>query len=71
MHTEYQCLHKGKQYYRVIRAGQVVFTGTKGECDRYIEIHQEKQRRDLLQPCKPRPRIDLLLYKISRSSRRS
>ncbi|MEZ4156522.1 MAG: hypothetical protein R3B52_00895 [Candidatus Paceibacterota bacterium] len=46
MRIEFLCIKKDKRYHRVMRAGLQVFCGTKGECDRYIEVYQDKMRRE-------------------------
>lgn len=36
----------GKRFYRVVRDGRPIFTGTKGECQRFMSLHHEKQARE-------------------------
>lgn len=36
----------GKRFYRVVRDGRPIFTGTKGECQRFMRLHAEKQMKE-------------------------
>ncbi len=47
---------QGMKIYRVLRDGRAIFTGTKGECGRYMRLHQEKQIRALGAHSTPRRR---------------
>ncbi len=47
---------QGRKIYRVLRDGRAIFTGTKGECGRYMRLHQEKQIRGLRAHATPRRR---------------
>jgi hypothetical protein len=47
MEIRFYCLHNGKKFYKVILHGEEIFCGTKGECQRYIRIHNEKVERSL------------------------
>lgn len=38
---------RGRRIYRVLRDGRPLFTGTVGECRRYLALHAEKVRKDL------------------------
>lgn len=42
---EFHCTSNGQKYYRVMQGGEEIFCGLKGECRRFIEIHNEKARR--------------------------
>ena len=46
----------GRRFYRVLRDGRAIFTGTKGECNRYIRLHLEKQKKDMATFSVPRRR---------------
>lgn len=37
---------EGVEYYEVVEDRQVIFFGTKDECERYVPIHNEKVARD-------------------------
>jgi hypothetical protein len=57
---------QGRKIYRVLRDGRAIFTGTKGECSRYIRIHQEKQIADLKAHATPRRRkVFVKRYRLS------
>ena len=48
----------GKKFYRVLRDGRPIFTGTKGECARFMRLHadkQEKERREMSVPRRRKP----------------
>jgi len=47
---------QGRKIYRVLRDGRAIFTGTKGECSRYMRLHQEKQIKGLRSHSIPRRR---------------
>mgnify|MGYP001597326764 FL=1 len=49
-------VHNGKKFYKVILHGEEIFCGTKGECQRFIKIHNEKVQRSLTENSTPRPR---------------
>jgi hypothetical protein len=40
----------------VILHGEEIFCGTKGECQRFIKIHNEKVQRSIVEMANPRPR---------------
>ena len=42
MEIRFYCVHNGKKFYKVILHGEEIFCGTKGECQRFIKIHNEK-----------------------------
>lgn len=56
MEIRFYCLHNGKKFYKVILHGEEIFCGTKGECQRYIRIHNEKVERSLREIPSPRAR---------------
>ncbi|MCC7137758.1 MAG: hypothetical protein IT460_04945 [Planctomycetes bacterium] len=45
MHVRFLCLEGGRQYYEVVLQGESIFIGTRGECDRFMAIHEEKVAR--------------------------
>jgi len=48
----------GRKFYRVLRDGRPIFTGTKGECARFLRLHadkQEKERHDMSVPRRRKP----------------
>jgi hypothetical protein len=56
----------GKRFYRVVRDGTPIFTGTKGECSRFIRLHLEKQQKELRDFSVPRRRKVLVpRYRIA------
>lgn len=56
MEIRFYCVHNGKKFYKVILHGEEIFCGTKGECQRYIKIHNEKVQRSLRETTSTRPR---------------
>jgi hypothetical protein len=42
MDIRFLCLEGGKKFYAVRLSGEDIFVGTRGECDRFIAIHEEK-----------------------------
>ena len=56
MEIRFYCIHNGKKFYKVILHGEVIFSGTKGESQRFIKIHNEKVQKLLVEPSNPRPR---------------
>ncbi|MHC4959037.1 MAG: hypothetical protein ACYTGN_11755 [Planctomycetota bacterium] len=56
MEIRFHCLHNGKKFYKVVLHGEEIFCGTKGECQRFIKIHNEKVQRSLVETSTPRPR---------------
>ena len=56
MEIRFYCVHNGKKFYKVILHGEEIFCGTKGECQRFIKIHNEKVQRSLTENANPRPR---------------
>jgi len=56
MEIRFYAVHNGKKFYRVILHGEDIFCGTKGECQRFIKIHNEKVHRNITETSTPRPR---------------
>jgi hypothetical protein len=56
MEIRFYAVQNGKKFYKVILHGEEIFCGTKGECQRFIKIHNEKVQRNLLETSTPRPR---------------
>jgi hypothetical protein len=56
MEIRFYCVHNGKKFYKVILHGEEIFCGTKGECQRFIKIHNDKVQRSLVENTNPRPR---------------
>ena len=46
----------GKRFFRVVRDGRTIFTGLKGECERYMRLHVEKQEKESRELVAPRRR---------------
>ena len=42
MDVRFLCLEGGKKFYAVRLNGEDIFVGTRGECDRFLVIHEEK-----------------------------
>jgi hypothetical protein len=56
MELSFAALEEGRVLYRVVRQGQVVFTGAREECVRFLTIRREKERREVERvPCDPCP----------------
>jgi hypothetical protein len=45
MRIQFHCFHEAKTYYDVVGGGEAMFCGTRGECRRFIALHNEKVRR--------------------------
>jgi len=57
MEIRFYCVHNGKKFYKVILHGEEIFCGTRGECQRFIKIHNDKVQRSLAaEQSTPRPR---------------
>ena len=56
MEIRFYAVQNGKKFYKVILHGEEIFCGTKGECQRFIKIHNEKVQRSLTENSTPRPR---------------
>ena len=46
----------GKKFYRVLSESHPVFTGTLGECRRFMAFHAEKQEKEDRRQLSPRRR---------------
>jgi len=46
----------GRSFYSVLKGGRELFTGLRGECDRFVKIHVEKVTREVLRLTPPRDR---------------
>jgi hypothetical protein len=42
MELMFKCLQAGKKFYALTRHGEEIFVGTRGECQRFLEIHNAK-----------------------------
>ena len=56
MEIRFHCIQNGKKFYKVILHGEEIFCGTKGECQRFIKIHNEKVQRSMEVGAATRPR---------------
>ena len=56
MEIRLHAVHNAKKFYKVILHGEDIFCGTKGECQRFIKIHNEKVHRNITETATPRPR---------------
>ena len=69
MEVVFKCLQGGKRFYGVKLNGQELFVGTSEECDRYIEIHNQKvlqERIDESRPPRSRP-VSIRTYRQMRA----
>ncbi len=55
MEIRFYCVHNGKKFFKVILHGEDIFCGNKGECQRFIKIHNDKVQRSLVETS-PRPK---------------
>jgi hypothetical protein len=46
MEVRFLCLQNGRKYYCVALNGEQIFVGTRGECARFMKIHDEKVARE-------------------------
>lgn len=56
MEIRFYCVHNGKKFFRVILHGEEIFCGTKGECQRFIKIHNDKVQKSVADGGSTRPR---------------
>jgi hypothetical protein len=56
MEIRFYCVHNGKKFYRVLLHGEEIFCGTKGECQRFIKIHNDKVQKSVTDGGNARPR---------------
>ena len=47
MDIRFLCLQHGRKYYEVSICGEAIFVGTRPECARFMEIHENKVAADL------------------------
>ena len=47
---------RGRRFYRVLKGGEQIFFGLKGECERFARIHGEKVVAELGRTSPPRDR---------------
>jgi len=47
---------RGRRFYRVLKGGQQIFFGLKGECERFARIHGDKVLAELSRTSPPRDR---------------
>ncbi len=68
MDIRFLCLQGGKKFFGVLLNGESIFVGTRPECARFIQIHEEKVARDLEDAMKtPRGRpVAVRTYRQSR-----
>ena len=68
MDVRFLCLQGGKKFFSVLLNGESIFVGTRPECARFVEIHEEKVARDLEDAMKtPRNRpVAVRTYRQSR-----
>ncbi len=57
MEVLFKCLQQGKRYYSVRLNGQELFVGTSDECERYMQLHEQKVAQEQLEHARtPRSR---------------
>ena len=49
MEIVFYCIQDGQSFYRVVLNGKQIFLGTKDECGRFIEIHNQKVEDERLE----------------------
>ena len=70
MELVFTCLQDGRKYYTVRLNGEAIFTGTTGECERFLSIHNRKvtEEQDLeRKPRRNRP-VTIRTYRQARTS---
>jgi hypothetical protein len=70
MEVLFLCLQNGKKFYSVRLNGEEIFVGTRGECDRFLEIHNRKvdeERVGLQKTPRARP-VSIRTYRQARVS---
>ena len=58
MEIVFYCIQGGSSFYSVRLNGNQIFVGTRDECDRFIEIHNQKvaqEHQDALRTPRNRP----------------
>ena len=70
MELVFKCLQDGKKYYVVRLNGQAIFTGTPGECERFLAIHNRKANEEQELERKPRRNrtVTIRTYRQARTS---
>jgi hypothetical protein len=70
MTVEFLCVEEGKRFYGVRVHGQTIFVGTRGECSRFMTIHERKVAQDQAESRRvPRSRpIAIRTYRQARPS---
>ena len=68
MDVRFLCIEGGRKYYAVVVSGEQIFVGTRGECARFLKIHEEKVASDHLDALRnPRSRaVPVRTYRQSR-----
>ncbi|MDF1699970.1 MAG: hypothetical protein P1V36_02265 [Planctomycetota bacterium] len=66
----FKCLQEGKKYYTVRLNGHALFTGTTGECERFLAIHQAKvcDERELERKPRRNRAVTIRTYRQARTS---
>jgi hypothetical protein len=69
MDIRFLCLQGGRQYFEVVLQGEPIFVGSRGECDRFMAIHEEKVAHDQAEDLRdPRSRsVPVRVYRHSRA----
>ena len=70
MEILFKCLQSGTRYYSVRLHGQELFVGTPDECERYIQIHNNKvlqQQADEKRPQRNKP-VSIRTYRQARTT---
>lgn len=70
MELVFACLQDGKKYYTVRLNGHDLFTGTTGECERFLAIHNRKVSDEHEAERKPRRNrtVTIRTYRQARTS---
>ncbi len=45
METRFECIYGGKKIFQVVKSENSLFTGTWAQCERFKDVHNEKQRK--------------------------
>jgi hypothetical protein len=56
LETRFAFRKHGRSFHRVLKGGEELFVGLKGECERYVRIHVEKVAREMIRLIPPRDR---------------
>lgn len=70
MELVFKCIQDGKKYYTVRLNGHALFTGTTGECERFLSIHNRKVCEEQELERKPRRNrtVTIRTYRQARST---